>query len=162
MKKTASILLVLIFLSCFAFPQSEFSLTTYYPAPFSVYQELSSKSIGVGDTNKDFVINEIKHIISEFEKLHSIQLSVEDSDIIIYDEYFGEGYGIPNQELIDTVKTVAKLEGIFLDPVYNGKAMIGLIDLISKDTFTKDSNILFLHSGGGPAIFSYKDVFKKQ
>ncbi|NHJ46551.1 MAG: D-cysteine desulfhydrase family protein [Asgard group archaeon] len=125
------------------------------------YPDLEIIAMTVGD-DKEYIIDEIKRIISEFEKEHSIKLSVKDSDIIIYDQYFGEGYGIPNQELVNTVKLVAKLEGVFLDPVYNGKAMVGLIDLISKDTFSKDSNILFLHSGGGPAIFSYKDIFKKQ
>jgi D-cysteine desulfhydrase family pyridoxal phosphate-dependent enzyme len=125
------------------------------------YPELEIIAMTVGD-GKEFIINEIKHIISEFEQEFSIKLSIDDSDIIIYDQYFGEGYGIPNQDLINTVKLVAKMEGIFLDPVYNGKAMVGMIDLISKNIFTKDSKILFLHSGGGPAIFTYKDFFKKQ
>jgi D-cysteine desulfhydrase family pyridoxal phosphate-dependent enzyme len=124
------------------------------------YPELEIIAVTAGD-GKDFIINEIKHIISEFEKDHSLNLEIADEDIILHDHYFGEGYGIPNQKLIDTVKLVAKLEGLFLDPVYNGKTMIGLLDLLEKDSFPKESNILFLHSGGGPAIFSYKDVFRK-
>jgi len=58
------------------------------------------------------------------------------------------------------LKLIAKLEGVFLDPVYNGKAMIGLIDLVKQKRFEKDANILFLHSGGGPAIFAYDEYFQ--
>ncbi|MHA1307674.1 MAG: D-cysteine desulfhydrase family protein [Candidatus Heimdallarchaeota archaeon] len=123
------------------------------------YPEMEIIAITVGD-GKEEIVSSIKEIIKNFEELHSINLNIKDEEIIVLDGYFGEGYGIPSKELIETVKLIAKLEGVFLDPVYNGKAMIGLIDLIKQNRFEKDSNILFLHSGGGPAIFAYDEYFK--
>jgi D-cysteine desulfhydrase len=55
----------------------------------------------------------------------------------------------------------AKLEGVFLDPVYTGKAMVGLLDLVKTEVIPKDQTVLFLHSGGGPSLFNYNDAFKK-
>jgi L-cysteate sulfo-lyase len=125
------------------------------------YPNLEIIGINIGDSKKE-IIEATQQIIDEFEQKYSIKLNVDNSDIIIMDGYFGEGYGIPSKELIETMKLIAKLEGIFLDPVYNGKAMIGLIDLIKKNHFKEKSNILFLHSGGGPAIFSYNKYFNKK
>ena len=123
------------------------------------YPKMDIKAITVGD-GKDEIISSIKEIIKNFEELHTIDLDIKDEEIIVLDGYFGEGYGIPSKELIATVKLIAKLEGVFLDPVYNGKAMIGLIDLVKQKRFEKDANILFLHSGGGPAIFAYDEYFQ--
>ena len=52
---------------------------------------------------------------------------------------------------------LARLEGVLIDPVYSGKAMAGLIDLVRKDTFNKDENILFIHTGGAPALYVYME-----
>jgi len=123
------------------------------------YPDMEIIAITAGD-GKEEIISSTKEIIKNFEENHSIDLNIDEKEITVLDSYFGEGYGIPSKELIDTVKLIAKLEGIFLDPVYNGKAMIGLIDLAKHNRFRKDSNILFLHSGGGPAIFAYDEHFK--
>ena len=101
----------------------------------------------------------IKGIIADFNKDWGLKLMIGDDSIKILEGYFGEGYGIPNQEMIDMVKLMAKLEGVFLDPVYTGKTIVGLVDLIKTDAIPKDSEVLFLHSGGGPSIFNYTDVF---
>lgn len=123
------------------------------------YPDMEIIAITAGD-GKEEIISSTKEIIKNFEENHSIDLNIDEKEITVLDSYFGEGYGIPSKELIETVKLIAKLEGIFLDPVYNGKAMIGLIDLVKHNRFRKDSNILFLHSGGGPAIFAYDEYFK--
>ena len=86
-------------------------------------------------------------------------LEFSDDDITIYDEYYGEGYGIPTPEMVDAVRTVARTEGILLDPVYSGKAMAGLIDLIGRGAFESDQKILFIHTGGTPALFAYRETF---
>ncbi|MGC9781610.1 MAG: D-cysteine desulfhydrase family protein [Candidatus Heimdallarchaeota archaeon] len=125
------------------------------------YPDMEIIGISVGD-GKQGIISEIKKIISNFEKNWELNLGTTNEDIIILEDYFGEGYGVPSKEMIDAVKLVAKLEGIFLDPIYNGKAMVGLIDLITREEIPSDSNVLFLHSGGGPAIFSYDKVFGKK
>ena len=59
------------------------------------------------------------------------------------------------------IKLVAETEGIFLDPIYTGKAMVMLIDLIKRGYFKKDDNIAFFHTGGLPAIFLYRKELSK-
>jgi len=96
--------------------------------------------------------------VSEFLKLG---MSVTPSDVEVSDEYIGSGYGVPNKECIDAIKLVAKTEGVFLDPVYTGKTMAGLIDLVRKGRFTSKDTIVFIHTGGIPALFAYdKEVIR--
>jgi L-cysteate sulfo-lyase len=79
--------------------------------------------------------------------------------IVANSDYVGPGYGLPTQGMRDAVKLVAQMEGILLDPVYTGKGMDGLIDLVRKGFFAKDSNVVFLHTGGSAGLFGYPDVF---
>lgn len=76
-------------------------------------------------------------------------------DIVLWDEYFSPGYGKPNEEGVEAIKLLARLEGILLDPVYTGKAMAGLIDGINQNRFKDRGPILFIHTGGAPALFAY-------
>jgi D-cysteine desulfhydrase len=76
-----------------------------------------------------------------------------------FEEYVGPGYSLPTPEMVKTVKLVAQTEGILLDPVYTGKAMAGMLDLIQKDFFKMGQNILFVHTGGSPALYHYADYF---
>ncbi len=82
------------------------------------------------------------------------------SDINCFDEYVGPGYSIPTEGMAEAVELFARNEAILLDPVYSGKAAAGLIDLVRNNHFEKDSNILFLHTGGSPALYAYTDNFK--
>ena len=74
-------------------------------------------------------------------------------------DYVGQGYGIPTEGMVEALKLVAKLEGLLLDPVYSGKGMAGLIDLIKKGQFKQTDNIVFLHTGGSVGLFGYPDAF---
>jgi L-cysteate sulfo-lyase len=71
-------------------------------------------------------------------------------------DYVGAGYGLPTPGMMEALELVARTEGILLDPVYSGKAMAGLIDLIRKGQFTKGQNIVFLHTGGAVGLFGYE------
>jgi len=73
-------------------------------------------------------------------------------------DWVGPGYSLPTPEMIDAVRTLARVEGILLDPVYTGKAMAGLIALVKKGVFTKGQNVLFVHTGGSPALYAYQNV----
>jgi L-cysteate sulfo-lyase len=73
--------------------------------------------------------------------------------------YAGPGYGVPTPGMLEAVRLMATLEGIVLDPVYTGKAMAGLIDLVRSGHFAPDETIVFIHTGGMPAIFAYADHF---
>jgi L-cysteate sulfo-lyase len=70
-------------------------------------------------------------------------------------DYVGAGYGLPTDGMMEALELVARTEGILLDPVYSGKAMAGLIDLVRKGQFTKGQNIVFLHTGGAVGLFGY-------
>jgi 1-aminocyclopropane-1-carboxylate deaminase/D-cysteine desulfhydrase-like pyridoxal-dependent ACC family enzyme len=82
---------------------------------------------------------------------------LDEEEIIAVEDYLAEGYGILNKEVTEAIRIVAETEGMLLDPVYTGKAMMGLLDWIRKDRFDKGANIVFLHSGGTPALFPYRD-----
>jgi len=75
--------------------------------------------------------------------------------ITLWDDYFAPRYGEPNEEGTEAIKLLARLEGIFLDPVYTGKAMAGLIDGIAQNRFRREGPIVFVHTGGSPALFAY-------
>ncbi len=88
-------------------------------------------------------------------------VSVPREKVVAYDDYVGPGYSLPTDAMVEAVKLLATTEGILLDPVYSGKAMSGLIDLVRKGHFKEGSNILFLHTGGSPALYAYLDCFRK-
>ena len=74
------------------------------------------------------------------------------------DEWVGEGYSIPTERMVEAVRMFASLEGVLLDPVYTGKAAAGLIGLIRRGEFIKGQRVLFVHTGGSPALYAYRDV----
>ena len=77
-----------------------------------------------------------------------------DSDIAIDGEFIGPAYGVPTEEGLDAIRLLARTEGVFLDPVYSGKAMAALIAHARRDTLDPDEAIVFLHTGGGPSLFA--------
>lgn len=76
-----------------------------------------------------------------------------------FGDYVGPGYSLPTAEMVEAVKLLARTECILLDPVYTGKTMAGLIDLVRKGYFDKHENILFVHTGGSPALYAYLKEF---
>lgn len=85
---------------------------------------------------------------------------IERSDVVANCDYVGAGYGLPTPGMIDAVTLLARMEGILLDPVYSGKGMDGMIDLVRKGHFKKDSDIVFLHTGGSVGLFGYMEALK--
>jgi D-cysteine desulfhydrase family pyridoxal phosphate-dependent enzyme len=81
---------------------------------------------------------------------------IAEEDIIILDEYIKEGYGIVNRDVAQAIRIMALEEGIFIDPVYVGKAMVALLDLVKKGRFRKEDKVVFMHTGGLPALFPNK------
>ncbi len=74
-------------------------------------------------------------------------------------DYYLPGYSLPNETMFEAVKLLAQTEGILLDPVYSGKAFAGLVGLIRQDYFKEGANVVFLHTGGSPALYAYKEKF---
>jgi L-cysteate sulfo-lyase len=83
----------------------------------------------------------------------STPLSLEAVQVV--SDYVGEGYGVPSDGTWEAIHMLARLEGIFLDPVYSGKGMAGLIDQVRKGRYASDDDIVFIHTGGAPALFGY-------
>jgi L-cysteate sulfo-lyase len=75
-------------------------------------------------------------------------------------DYVGDGYGKQTPGMVEAVTLLARTEAILLDPVYTGKGMAGLIDLIRKGHFRKGQNIVFVHTGGAVGLFGYMDAFQ--
>jgi D-cysteine desulfhydrase/L-cysteate sulfo-lyase len=80
-------------------------------------------------------------------------------DVILHGGVLGAAYGLPTPEMRDAVYLLARIEGILLDPVYTGKAMVGLLHLIRTQAIAPDETIVFLHTGGAPGIFAYEGEF---
>lgn len=76
--------------------------------------------------------------------------------VVCRDEWVGPGYALPTEAMVEAVRLLARLEGILLDPVYTGKAMAGLIDLVRRGHFSPNEKVLFVHTGGSPALYAYQ------
>jgi len=104
----------------------------------------------------------VREVALEGAQVLGSELALADDDIIVYDEYYGEGYGVPSPQMVEAVRLLARKEAILLDPVYTGKAMAGLIDLVRKEVFEANQNVLFIHTGGTPALFAYRESFAER
>ena len=104
---------------------------------------------------RDECIAQIKQLIDETEETLGLNSKVTSNDIFVFDEYIGDGYTMPTSKGIEAIHLVAQTEGIFLDPIYTGKAMAGLTDLVKKGHIGLDQKVIFLHTGGSPSIFSF-------
>jgi D-cysteine desulfhydrase len=92
-------------------------------------------------------------------KLLGLEQELPRESVVCFGDYVGEGYSIPTEGMVEAVKMLASKEAILMDPVYTGKAMAGMIDLCRKGYFTRDETILFVHTGGAPALYAYLDSF---
>jgi D-cysteine desulfhydrase family pyridoxal phosphate-dependent enzyme len=108
-------------------------------------------------TYTDYVLD----IAADTVTAMDLESEVDKNDIIVFDEYLGEGYGEVNEEVAEAIRLMSMKEGIFLDPVYTGKAMVALIDLVKKGYFEKDDNVVFFHTGGTAALFPNKQKLGK-
>ena len=77
------------------------------------------------------------------------------ADVNLWDTYFAPGYGAPNEAGNAAIRLLASTEGLLLDPVYTGKAMAGLLDALANDKLPGPGPVLFIHTGGSPALFAY-------
>ncbi|WP_394828539.1 1-aminocyclopropane-1-carboxylate deaminase [Pendulispora albinea] len=85
---------------------------------------------------------------------------LEDREIVLLDDYHGGTYGIPDARTLDAMKLAARMDGMITDPVYEGKSMAGLIDLVRRGGIGKGSRVLYAHLGGQPALNGYSALFR--
>jgi L-cysteate sulfo-lyase len=82
---------------------------------------------------------------------------VKREDVVANCDYVGDGYGIPTDSMNAAIILLARTEGLLFDPVYSGKALAGMLDLVRRGEFSDAQNIVFLHTGGSVALFAYAD-----
>jgi D-cysteine desulfhydrase family pyridoxal phosphate-dependent enzyme len=112
--------------------------------------------ISVSDPKGPFS-DDVLEIARATDEALGLGLDIRRDDVIVFDEYIKEGYGVVDREVAEVIRLVFQQEGIVLDPVYTAKAMAGLIDLVRKGYFRKTENIVFFHTGGTPALFPNRD-----
>ena len=106
--------------------------------------------------NSEKQIDAVWKLVRETAEKLKIE-KIKRGKILVDDRYVGKGYTIPSDGTIEAITLLAQTEGILLDPVYSGKGMAGLIDMVRNGDFNKKENILFLHSGGSAALFAYEN-----
>jgi 1-aminocyclopropane-1-carboxylate deaminase/D-cysteine desulfhydrase-like pyridoxal-dependent ACC family enzyme len=120
------------------------------------------KIVGISISGRKAAIQEnVAAIANATAGTLGLELNFDAEEVIVYDDYVGEGYGIMYPEAADAITTVARNEGILLDPVYTSKAMFGMVDLIKKKNMKQGEGAVFIHTGGTPALFPYKDKLMK-
>lgn len=100
----------------------------------------------------------VHKLAQEVAALLDIKGGIPRDAITALGDWVGPGYSLPTPEMVEAVQMLARVEGILLDPVYTGKAMAGMLALIRRGTFKKGEHVLFVHTGGAPALYAYQSV----
>lgn len=108
-------------------------------------------------TNKP-MSNLIANIANGAAEMLGAEVRISPDEIENLDSYIGAGYAIPSREGLDAMRLAARTDALLLDPVYTGKAMAALIDHVKRGELTRDDTVVFLHTGGLPASFAYRDA----
>lgn len=117
------------------------------------HSDTSVTGISVG-APKDAQEEKVFALATETASLAGGDILIARDQVKVLDQYVGPGYSLPTPDMVSAVRMFARTEGILLDPVYTGKAAAGLIDMVRQGAFEKNSNVLFLHTGGTPAIYT--------
>ncbi|MPZ11117.1 MAG: D-cysteine desulfhydrase [Kiloniellaceae bacterium] len=112
------------------------------------------------DAHPAAVAAEVRRLAAEVWTRLALPGDFPADKVILEAGYAGEAYGLPTAEMKTAVQRTAQLEGLLLDPVYSGKAMAGLFGLIEAGAFRPDDTVVFLHTGGTPALFPYREALE--
>ncbi|OIJ25591.1 1-aminocyclopropane-1-carboxylate deaminase [Nocardioides luteus] len=102
---------------------------------------------------------QVERIARHTAELIGLGRDLRDDEITVLDGWAGDLYGIPVESTIDAIRLSGELEGMIIDPVYEGKSMAGLIDLVTQGEIGSDSTVLYAHLGGQPALNAYAGLF---
>ncbi len=111
---------------------------------------------------KDHLIKETIEIAIGTAQLLDLDIPITSSDVFLNEDYVGEACEKPTPEALKAIKLVAQTEGILLDPIYTGRAMAGLINLVNQGRLRKNDNVVFFHTGGTPTLFPYRKELSEQ
>ncbi|MGV9769567.1 1-aminocyclopropane-1-carboxylate deaminase [Microbacterium sp. NPDC003461] len=116
--------------------------------------------IGIDASAKiDETRDQVARIARRTATMIGVERELTDDDIDVRAGWAGPAYGIPDEATLAAMRLVGSLEGVITDPVYEGKSMAGLIDLVSDGTIPSDSHVLYAHLGGQPALPAYAGLF---
>jgi 1-aminocyclopropane-1-carboxylate deaminase len=123
-------------------------------------QDRPRRVLGIdGSAKIDDTTAQVSKIARNTAELIGLDRELADDEIIVLAGWAGDHYGIPVESTLDAIKLSGRLEGMIIDPVYEGKSMAGLIDLVRTGEIGKDSTVLFAHLGGQPALNAYSSLF---
>jgi 1-aminocyclopropane-1-carboxylate deaminase len=123
-------------------------------------QDRSRRVLGIDASAKlDETRAQVEKIARNTAELIGLGRDLRADEITVLPGWAGDFYGIPVQSTLDAIRLTGRLEGMIIDPVYEGKSMAGLIDLVRSGEVPKDSNVLYAHLGGQPAINAYSALF---
>ncbi len=124
-------------------------------------QETERRVIGIDGSAKPAETHEqVARIARRTAELIGVGRELRDEEVVLDDRYHAGTYGIPDEQTLEAMGTAARLEGMITDPVYEGKSMAGMIDLVSRGEVEKGSNVLYAHLGGQPALSAYAGLFR--
>jgi 1-aminocyclopropane-1-carboxylate deaminase len=124
-------------------------------------QEQSRRVIGIDGSAKPRETKEqVTRIAQATAKLIELGRELTSDEVILDDRYHAGTYGIPDEQTLDAIRLGGRLEGMITDPVYEGKSLAGMIDLVARGEIAKDSNVLYAHLGGQPALNAYSALFR--
>jgi 1-aminocyclopropane-1-carboxylate deaminase len=103
---------------------------------------------------------QVLDIAQKTAKLVELGNEIVQDDVVLIEDYAYPAYGVPSKETKEAIRLAARLEGMITDPVYEGKSMQGMIDLVRRGFFAKGSKVLFAHLGGAPALNGYAYAFR--
>jgi 1-aminocyclopropane-1-carboxylate deaminase len=123
-------------------------------------QERPRRVIGIDGSAKPAETHaQVARIARATAELIGLGRELRDDEIVLDDRYHAGTYGIPDAATLDAIRLAGRLEGMITDPVYEGKSMAGMIDLVSRGEIARDSNVLYAHLGGQPALNAYAALF---
>ena len=108
---------------------------------------------------RDGALATVRQKVRDTAQLAGLGETDLDERVSVNDDYLGGGYGEPTEAMVEAVTLAARFEGLLVDPVYTGKTLSGLVDLVRQKFFRATDNVVFWHTGGIPALFAYQDAF---
>jgi 1-aminocyclopropane-1-carboxylate deaminase len=124
-------------------------------------QERERRVIGIDGSAKPAETRaQVARIARRTAELIEVGRDLRDDEIVLDDRYHAGIYGIPDEQTLEAIRTAGRLEGMITDPVYEGKSMAGMIDLVARGEIDKDSKVLYAHLGGQPALSAYAGLFR--
>jgi 1-aminocyclopropane-1-carboxylate deaminase len=123
-------------------------------------QERPRRVIGIdASATLEKTRSQVERIARHTAELIGLGRDLRDDEITVLEGWAGDLYGIPVESTLEAIRLTGQLEGMIIDPVYEGKSMAGLIDLVRSGDIPRDSHVLYAHLGGQPALNAYSALF---